>query len=613
MDTPVKPPFLKLDRPEPAIDVDRRDDGSIVVASAYKLGPITDNLCLFLRRSAAEHPDRTFLAKRDGGGDWWRMSYAEAVAGADAVTQWLLDRSVERPVMILSENSIEHALMALGAMAAGLTVVPVSPAYSLLSQDFGKLRYIFDLIRPSVVFVQDEAAYRRALDVLDLTDIALVSVTGESGTLFADIERTEPGPAVARALAAVGGDTVAKILFTSGSTGMPKGVVNTHAMLCAAQEMAAAVAEPPEPERPPVILDWLPWHHTFGGNAGFNAIMRGAGTLYIDEGRPVPGRFETTIANLREISPTRFSSVPAALAMLAEALEKDDALRVSFFKNLRGLLYGGASMPQATYDRYQALAIDTLGLRIPFASGYGMTETSSVNTAIYWETERMGLIGLPFPGMRLKLVPFGDKYEVRVKGPHVMAGYLERPDLNETVFDEEGFFKTGDAARWADPDDPLQGLAFAGRVAEEFKLASGTWVQAGALRIAALNALAPLVQDTLVAGQDRDFVGLLAWPNLAACRALADDLPADAPADRVVAHPAVRRAVAERLARYNETHGAGSMRLNRLMLMTEPPSIDGHEITDKQYINQRAALDRRADLVERLYASSLDADVILSE
>ncbi len=613
--TDTLPPFLELDRPEAAVTLDEHSDGSIVLGCPRPLPDYPDSLLDHLIAAATGFPERAFLVQRAAAlngdlGDWIELSYARCKAEADAIAQWLLDRDFgpERPIMILSENSLAQASFLLGGMSALVPMVPISPAYSLLSTDYAKLKYIFDLIQPGLIFVEDGDRFAKPLAALELDGIDIVAVTNlpEGGIAFSDLIATPATPAVGAARARITPETVAKILFTSGSTGMPKGVINNHRMLCVVQAMIMEASQPRSPADPAVVLDWLPWHHTFGGNATFNAILRGAGTLYIDAGRPVPGLFEMTIRNLHDVSPTYFSCVPGAYTMLAGALEKDPDLNSKFFARLEGMSYGGAALPQALYERMQALAIKAVGYRLHLSTGYGATETGALNTSVYWGTERMGLIGLPLPGVTIKLIPTGGKFEVRIKGRQIMPGYYNRPDLDAEAFDEDGWFKSGDAVVWADPDDPKQGLAFAGRVAEDFKLMTGTWVHTGALRVQALAALSPLAEDALVTGQDQNFVGLLVWPSLAGLKSLAPDAADDA----LLSDPRVVAAARDKLAAYNAVVTGSSAKIGRMMLMAEPPSIDAGEITDKRYINQRTSLERRAGLVARLYAESPDDEVI---
>jgi len=608
-----QPPFLHLDRPPAEVEVVAGANGEIELSCPRTMPAHPDSLLDYLTEAARDHGDRIFLAERENGatGPWIEMTYSQCLARSEAVGQWLLDRGYgpERPVMILSENSLAHAVITLGAMSISSPVAPVSPAYSLLSRDFAKLRYIFDLIEPGLIFVEEVERFARALDALDLTGIDVVAVKdGTDGVIaFDSLLETRPTKSVAEARSRITPDTVGKILFTSGSTGIPKGVINTHRMFCAVQGMLEDIRDISREDEPGVVLDWLPWHHTFGGNATMNSILRGAATLYIDAGRPVPGLFDITIQNLREIAPTYFSCVPGTYAALADALEADDALRRNFFSRLQGMSYGGAALPQALYERMQSLSIRELGHRLNLSTGYGATETGALNTAVYWETERMGLIGLPLPGVRLKLLTVGGKFEVRVKGPQIMPGYHKRPDLDAEAFDENGWFKTGDAAVWADPDDPLQGLVFAGRVSEDFKLTSGTWVHTGTLRVDALAALSPLASDALVAGHNRSEVGLLVWPNMAALKTIAPDVNPS----QLLDDDRIRDKFGEALAGYNATVTGSSRRLARLILMAEPPNIDAGEITDKRYINQRVSLERRSDLVEKLYAEPTDDSVVL--
>jgi len=613
---PSAAPFKKIAWLERDIALDRRADGSMVLRSRVPLKPYPPHIPHFLRHWAGERPEHTWLAQRRGARrDWWRLNYREASAQVDALTQALLELRLgaERPVAILSGNSIEHALMTMAAMQAGVPAAPVSQAYSLLSQDHAKLRAIFELIRPGLVLVQDGVAFDKALAALDLRGVAVVHVERAPQSVasrpYAELAATRATGEVDAALAALTPDTVGKLLMTSGSTGMPKAVINTQRMMCAnvamAQQTRARLASDP----PPLVLDWMPWNHTMGGNALFNAVLADGGTLYIDDGRPLPGAFDETLRNLRELSPTYYANVPAGYAMLASALESDDALARNFFADLGLLAYGGATLPDDLYLRMQALAVRHCGQRIVFFTGWGSTETAPTATSTYWETERVGLIGLPHPGVELKLVPAGPKYELRLRGVIVTPGYYRQPELTAAAFDEEGYYRIGDAGTFVDESDPAQGLVFAGRVVEDFKLASGTFVHVGPLRVAAIAAATPSIQDALVAGQDRPYVALLAWLNLAACQQLAGR--SGASAEDLVDDPAVRECVRAGLSRHNQAQSGSSMRIGRVILMSEPPSIDGHELTDKGYINQRAALQRRSALVRELYAEPPGAAVIV--
>jgi feruloyl-CoA synthase len=613
----TKPAFRKNKWLERDIAVERRPDGVIILKSRIPLKSYEKHIPASLAKWAADQPDRIWLAQRGGADRQWRkVSYGEAKRTVDALTQGILDLRLEpgRAVAILSGNSIEHALMTQAAMQARHPAAPVSPAYSLMSQDHVKLKYLFDLIKPALVMVQDGAAFEKALKALDLDGVTVVHVArpceGIKSVAFADLAATPVTGDVEGSIAKITPETVGKLLFTSGSTGMPKAVINTQAMMCANAAMMMQV-RPRDPDAPQATyLDWMPWNHTMGGNALFNPVLIEGGVLHIDDGRPLPGMIEETLRNLREISPTYYANVPAGYAALAAAMEKDDALCRSFFKNLGLMAYGGARLPDDLYDRMQALAVRATGERLVFYTGWGSTETGPTSTGTYWDTERVGLIGLPFPGVELKMIPAGSKYELRLRGVNVTPGYFGRPDLTEAAFDEEGYYCIGDAGVFVDPQDPLQGIIFAGRVVEDFKLTTGTFVHVGSLRTDAIAAATPVVQDALVAGQDRPFVGLLAWPNLHACRQIVGN--PDASCEDVVKHPDVLACFRSGLQAHNKsTEGASSMRIARAMLMTEPPSIDGNELTDKGYINQRAGLERRAVLVERLYADHPGEDVII--
>jgi feruloyl-CoA synthase len=615
MNAPL-PPFRHIPWPERDIEVDRRDDGTIVMRSRVPLNPYPDHVPSLLRRWGTEAPERTWLAQRRGPERAWRrVSYGEGLATVDAVSQALIDRGLgpDRPVMILSANSLEHALLTMAAMQVGAPAAPVSPAYSLVSRDHAKLRHVFELVRPGLVFVQDGPPFDRALAALDLSGVTVVHVerapSGVASLAWDTLAATRPTAAVAERLAGIGPETVGKLLFTSGSTGMPKAVPNTQRMMCANLVMYLQCRPRDPSDPPPHLLDWLPWNHTMGGNALFNPVLADGGTLHIDDGRPVPGQFDETVRNLHEVAPTYMSNVPAAWAMLATALEADEVLAAHFFSRLRLMGYGGATLPDDLYRRLQALAIRHTGRRIVMVTGWGCTETAPTATSTYWNTERVGLIGLPYPGIDLKLVPVGGKFELRIRGPIVMKGYHRQPELTAKAFDDEGFYMIGDAATFVDPSEPSEGLVFAGRVVEDFKLTSGTFVHVGTLRVASIAAASPVMQDALVAGQDRPYVGLLAWPNVAACRVVAG-LP-DAEVDALVRHPAVIACLRDGLRAMNAAAGGSSGRVGRVMLLTEPPSVDGNEMTDKGYVNQRAGLERRAAWVERLYAATPGEDVIV--
>ena len=607
MSTPFKPiEFLSRD-----VRVDRRADGTIILQSNHRLKPYEKHVPAFLAKWATQAPDRVWLAQRRGPDrDWQELTYGEAKRQVDAVTQALIERGFgpDKPVMILSSNSIEFALLTMAAMQARAPIAPVSPAYSVMSQDHAKLRYVFDLIEPGLVFVQNGEIYARALAALDLEGVLLVHVDKappERQSLpWSELVATRPTEAVARSVEAIEPGTTAKFLFTSGSTGMPKAVINTQEMMCANLAMGQ-MARTRKPDDPPgVMLDWLPWNHTMGGNATFQGNLADGGTTYIDDGKPLPGLFEETLRNLREISPTYFANVPAGYAMLATALENDEALARRFFKNLNSLAYGGATLPSDLYERMETLAVKYTGFRLPFVTGWGSTETAPTATTVHWASERVGLIGLPFPGVQLKLVPTGEdgRYELRLKSVIVTPGYYRQPELTAQMFDEEGFYKIGDAGRFVDPEDPSWGLIFDGRVVEDFKLTSGTFVLVGTLRTTAIAAASPVLQDAVICGQDREYAGLLGFPNVAACRQLAGEEAARLSTPELLAHPAVVGALREGLGRMNREGRGSSMRIKRALLMAEPPSVDGHEITDKGYINQRATLERRKALVDRLYA-----------
>jgi feruloyl-CoA synthase len=601
----------------PAVSVDRRRDGSTILRSPLELGDYGRCIGEWLERWAQQTPDRPYLRERGQDGEWRTISYSDALQQVRRIASWLLRQgcSAEQPVAILSDNSIEHALLTLGALHIGVTVVPVSPAYSLVSRDFAKLRTIFSTIRPKVIFVADHAKFTPALAaVQDLHEGMIVTgrsaALAENVTVFSDLLQHEDDQAVSRAFAAIQPDTVAKILFTSGSTGTPKGVINTQRMLCSNQQANLQVW-PFLTTDPPVIVDWLPWNHTFGGNFDFNMVLRHGGTLHIDAGRPVPALFQSTVKNLREVAPTVYLNVPRGYDLLVSALRTDEALRRNFFSRLQVIFYAAAALPQNLWDALEELALETLGRKIVMVSAWGSTETAPLATSCHFLADRAGVIGLPIPGTELKLLPNNGKLEVRVRGPNVTPGYWQMPKATAESFDSEGFYCMGDAVRFADAEHPEKGLLFDGRVAEDFKLMTGTWVNVGELKTRAIAALAPVAQDVVVTGHDRDYIGLLVFPNVAACRELCHDLPADVPVERVLSHPAVHEKVRTGLEQLRRNSTGSSTYASAALLLSEPASIDGSEITDKGYINQRAVLTRRSELVKAIYSTEEGACQII--
>jgi feruloyl-CoA synthase len=491
-------------------------------------------------------------------------------------------------------------------MYVGIPYAPISPPYSLISSDFGKLRHIFNLLTPGLVFAADGRLFARAIENVVPADIEVVVArnppNGRPATLFAELAATPPDPAVDAAHARVGPDTIAKILFTSGSTGMPKGVMNSQRMWCANQVMLHTSLAFFQDE-PPVLVDWAPWHHTAGGNHDVGLVLMNGGTMYIDEGKPLPGLIEQTVKNLREIAPTWYFTVPKGYEALIPYFRADAELRRNFFSRLKVLWFAGAALTQPVFDEMKELAIETCGERILFLTGLGSTETAPFAMARVWESSNSTNMGLPPPGSELKLVPMEGKLDARVRGPHIMPGYWRQPELTARAFDEEGFYRLGDALKFENPADPGQGLLFDGRTAEDFKLASGTWVSVGPLRARLVEHLAPYAKDVVIAGLDRDEIGALIFPDLDACRRLAPGLPPDAPAAYVFYHPRVMAEMRSLLDAFARQATGSSNRVCRALMLTDPPSLDVGEITDKGSLNQRMVLRHRAALVEELYAN----------
>jgi feruloyl-CoA synthase len=614
---PASAPLRAVNLGAPDALVERKADGTIFVRTRKPLGPYHDNLSEPLEKWAKLTPDRVFLAQRGADDQWNKLSYAEVLDKVQRIGAALLRRglSAERPIAIISGNSIEHALLGLAAMYVGIPYAPISPAYSLMSADFGKLRLTLDLLTPGLIFATDGNLFGKAIAAA-VPESAELAVTrnpppGRKATLFAELIGAEDGKRVAKARAGVTPDTIAKFLFTSGSTGTPKAVINTHRMVCSNQAMIAA-GFPFVADEPPVVVDWLPWSHTFGSNHNFNLVLVNGGSLYIDDGNPMPPGAPKTARNLREIAPTIYFNVPKGYEALVPYFRADETLRKNFFSRLKVLFYAGAGLNQTTWDELTQLAIETTGERIIFLSSIGSTETSPLALACTWDFDRAGNIGLPAPGVELKLVPNEGKLEARLRGPHVTPGYWRQKHLTRDAFDAEGFYKIGDALKFVDAADPLKGLLFDGRIAEDFKLATGTWASIGPLRARFIDFLAPYVRDVVFAGPDRDDIAALVFPNIEACRELAGLAP-EATSDTVVADTKVRAKFSKLLTKLASISPGSSTRVERAILLAEPPSMDKGEATDKGSINQRAVLKSRAALVDELYAVPLSQRVIAVE
>lgn len=602
----AEPPFRPLAQKPPNIHAERRPDGSVYLKSREAPGPRPRTIPHALDEQAAEHPDRPYLKEREAStGHWVQLTYGEAKQITDSLGQAFLDMGAgpDAPVMILSGNSIATAMVMLAAQKVGAPAAPISVAYSLMSSDFAKLKHCFDAVKPKLIFTEILEPFKPALAALDLTGVTVITRVGAGNGIldYGELVLTPATEAVTEARDNLTDESVAKYLFTSGSTGMPKPVPTTEGAMCAmiaGQEGLRDDARDPDhdPDDVPQMLDWLPWNHISGSNVNFNSAIWNGATFWIDGGKPTPALFQQTIDNLRDCSPSVFGTAPIALAMLAEAMEEDDELLHAFFRKMRMVAYGGATLSDDLYGRLQALAIKATGRRIPITTMYGATETQGI-TVVHWEVERVGLIGLPLPGMTLKLTPVGDKLEVRVKGPTVMSGYLDMPAKNAEVFDEEGFYCLGDAARFVDENAPEKGIIFDGRVGEDFKLSTGTWVSVGTLRPDLVAACSPYVFDAVIAGQDKNYASAMLWPAPATFQQMVQA----AGGDQQAAFMKLAGLVAEKIAAFNAKEPGSSRRIIRALILTEPPSIDAGEITDKGYVNQRCVIDRRAGEVDRLY------------
>jgi feruloyl-CoA synthase len=600
---------------DPSVSIERREDGTIYLRPKLALGEYPLRLTDRLLHWAEAAPDRIFMAERDSGGGWRQISYAELLTASRHIASGLLarDLSAERPVVILSGNSIDHALVAFGALYAGVPFCPVSPAYSLVSRDYGKLSYLMKLLTPGLVFADDAERFADALqaNVPSEAEIAVSygELPGRDVTLLADLMATPLQAGLDAAHQAIGPDTIAKFLLTSGSTGNPKAVINTQAMICANQVMIRETMAFLK-EEPPVIVDWLPWNHTFGGNHNIGLTLYNGGSMYLDAGKPMPGGIEETVRNLREISPTVYFNVPKGYESLLPYLREDSTLRAKFFHRLQAMFFSGAALSPFVWNSLDELAVQETGFRVPMLTGLGATETAPFFMSANPLTSRSGHVGLPVPGNEAKLVPNNGKLEVRARGPNVTPGYWRQDALTAAAFDEEGFYKFGDAIRPAVDDDLGAGFDFDGRIAEDFKLASGTWVSVGPLRARFIAACAPLVRDVVIAGINRDEISALVVLDLDGCRLINPTLPFDDVA-AIAGDPLIREAFRQRFAKFLASSTGSSTRITRALLLDAPLSIDRGEVTDKGSINQRAVLDHRNHLIEALYSPQPAADVIM--
>src|SRR5450432_4628578 len=607
-------PLRAISFGDPAVTVDRRDDGTIYLRPRIALGAYPVRLTDRLHHWASAEPNRIFMAERDGGPGWRQITYAELLTSSRHIASGLLARglSAEKPVMILSGNSIDHALLAFGALYAGIPFCPVSPAYSLVSKDYGKLRFLIKLLTPGLVFTDDATKFADALAANVPAECELVAsrgaVPGRKVTMLADLQGTPEHPGLDAAHAAIGPDTIAKFLLTSGSTGNPKAVINTQAMICANQVMIRETMTFLKDE-PPVIVDWLPWNHTFGGNHNIGLTLYNGGSMYLDQGKPMPGGIEETVRNLREISPTVYFNVPKGYEALLPYLRDDSALRAKFFHRLHAMFFSGAALSPHIWNSLDELAVLETGYRVPVLTGLGATETAPFFMSVTPATSRSGHVGLPVSGNEAKLVPNDGKLEVRARGPNVTPGYWRQPELTAAAFDDEGFYKFGDAIKPVDAGDFHAGFDFDGRIAEDFKLASGTWVSVGPLRARFVAACAPLVRDVVISGINRDEVSAIVILDLDGCRLINPGLPFDDLA-ATAADPLIIAAFRERLIKFLATATGSSTRITRAILLDTPLSIDRGEVTDKGSINQRAVLDARAALIDELYSPTPAAHVI---
>lgn len=580
------------------------DDGTIYIDQVGDLPTYNSRITESLVHFANLTPDKVYLADRGEDGEWRTLTYIQVLERVKSLGQFLIDNKVSEsnPLAILSGNSLEHALLALASAHVGATYAPISPAYSIISKDFSRLEGIINSIKPSMIFATDIEKFLPAIQAV-AADVKIITTnpTSEHYIDFAEIVETQQTNAVEEAFNDVNGETIVKFLFTSGSTGSPKAVINTHKMICS-NNMMVREAFTFVKDEAPVMLDWAPWNHTAGGNQVFFMALFNGGSLYIDDGRPTANDIHKTIRNIKDISPTWYFNVPKGLDALTAAMENDIELRKAFYKNLKMIWYAGAGLAQHTWDALEQMAVETTGTRILIATGLGATETAPAALFCTWPQSTPGNIGLPGKGLTLKLVPFEGKYDARLKGPNITPGYWKSPELTQKAFDDEGFYKLGDALRPFDNNDFSKGFTFDGRTAENFKLNTGTWVATGALRSKFIDHFGDIVNEVAITGADQAYLGGLVFPNLPMLQKIFGS--ANVEMSDILADEAIRNIFKEKLVSLAKQNTGSSTLIRKILLLSEPPSLENHELTDKGSINQRAVLTNRPELIDEIYAGS---------
>ncbi len=604
-----------LTYPKYNIKIKKKPNGTMILKSDLKLEKVAKNYGSKFIEISNKFPNNIWLAEKLQN-KWNKITYGEALKKIQSISQSFLDLGLnqEKGIMILSANSIKNALVSVAAICSGIPVSPISVSYSTISKDFLKLKHCFNTIQPGLIFAEEKELFINAINNIRQRDTFLLfgnKVKEERNIYSFDSFNNNivTSSEIEIYMKSIPSKYVAKYLFTSGSTGMPKAVINTHEMLCTNIQQANQVLPKEYFLSPRVLIDWLPWNHTMGGNHIFNMILWTAGTLFIDNGKPIQGKFEETIKNLKEVSPSSYISVPAGLSMLLTHLKSDKVLRDSFFKNLLSIHYGGASLPKEVWYGIRDLAQKYYNKEIYLACGWGSTETAPVATSTYFNLQEPGNIGLPLPGVELKLVPNGKKLELRVKGPNVTPGYLNRPDLTKKSFDEEGFYMIGDAGKLVDNKDPSKGIYFDGRVAENFKLLSGTWVDVGTLRLQTIDSCSPLIQDLVVTGHDKSYVGALVWLNIPSCNHYLKSKQMLS-LKELVQNSFILENIIKKLKIHNSKNKSSSLSIKKIILLSSLPDFDDNEITDKGYVNQSATLTSRKNLVDRIYDKENYIEVI---